>query len=182
MIYFIQCETGEIKIGYTAGDPATRLAALAIGCPHKLTLLAAFEGGPEHEAALHRLFAADRIRGEWFRPSDALMAIIRQGFFRLEIEDKPKLTRRTTPPHCTYGRKLAGDIIALIAEYGRDGPARARAAAEEAVGASDERALELAFELLEEEVRAKFGGDGPGIMRQTYDLFAMVGGWPAASN
>lgn len=72
-VYFIQAgEGGPIKIG-TAIDVARRLLVLQTGNVEPLTLLCDFEGGPEEERRLHRLFAADHLRGEWFRPSAAVL-------------------------------------------------------------------------------------------------------------
>lgn len=173
MIYFIQCETGEIKIGYTGGDPQARLETLSVGNPHKLTLLAAMEGGQDHEATLHRLFAAEHVRGEWFKPSEELLGIIRQGCLPFDVKPKPNSPRRIEDPeHCVQGRLLASFLIRQIEECGHaDWSAKAKAAAGQAVSLSDARALELAFDLLESHVRAKFGDSGAQIMRTTNLLF-----------
>lgn len=74
-VYFIQdSNTCHIKIGYTSGDPAERMAALQTGNPGKLVLLCHFEPADQaYENTLHRRFAADRVQGEWFRPSAALI-------------------------------------------------------------------------------------------------------------
>lgn len=53
-----------VKIGRTTGRPEQRLAALQTGQPSTLSLLWHCEG--DHETALHRKFAAHRVRGEWF--------------------------------------------------------------------------------------------------------------------
>lgn len=61
----------RIKIGFTA-DVNARMRQLS---PDELL---ATEPGTFHiEAKRHRQFAADRIRGEWFHPSPALLAHIR---------------------------------------------------------------------------------------------------------
>lgn len=74
MIYFIQDEsTLYIKIGYTAGDPAERLAALQVGCPGGLVLIHVIPGDQQEESRLHRLFSDSRARGEWFRPTPHLL-------------------------------------------------------------------------------------------------------------
>lgn len=68
MIYFaLAVGTGTVKIGHTDGEPQDRLAALATGCPHDLVLLHTQFGDTADEAALHRQFDAQRVRGEWFR-------------------------------------------------------------------------------------------------------------------
>lgn len=55
-----------IKIGF-AVDWAERLRALQIGNPDELRLYALIPGSLELEAELHRRFASQWIRGEWFR-------------------------------------------------------------------------------------------------------------------
>ncbi len=79
MIYFIQdTRTLEIKIGYTSGDAATRLAALQTGNPGELRVLLETPGDYADEAELHRRFAAARGNGEWFRPTPEVLAYMLQ--------------------------------------------------------------------------------------------------------
>jgi len=74
MIYFIQENTSFlIKIGYTNGDGANRIKALQTGNPNTLTVLAEIPGTMEEEKQLHARFAADRVAGEWFKPSPGLL-------------------------------------------------------------------------------------------------------------
>ena len=75
-VYFIQgVSGGPIKIG-TSEDPYVRMASLQVACHEKLRLLATTAGGKQREAELHARFAATRVRGEWFGPSDELLALI----------------------------------------------------------------------------------------------------------
>jgi hypothetical protein len=75
-IYFVQSEHGgEIKIG-RADDVAKRLVGLGTGRPDKLVLLAAAPGTLAQERQLHELFAAARVKGEWFMPTADLMALV----------------------------------------------------------------------------------------------------------
>lgn len=75
-VYFIQAGTsGPIKIG-TARNAIARMEALQISCSEELRLLAFIPGDQIVERALHREFRADRMRGEWFEPSPALLARI----------------------------------------------------------------------------------------------------------
>jgi hypothetical protein len=76
-VYFIQQEDkGPIKIGLTE-DILSRLVDLQVGNPHDLYLRAFIrDAGHEIEVALHKLFSADRIRGEWFGPSRELRKLI----------------------------------------------------------------------------------------------------------
>jgi hypothetical protein len=76
-IYFIQCETGEIKIG-TANKVRERLAIFQIGCPFKLKLLKSMRvkdcGLTEKD--LFRRFKKYRKRGEWFYPAEEILKFI----------------------------------------------------------------------------------------------------------
>lgn len=67
-IYFIACEPMEaVKIGFTGGNPLTRLAALQTGSPAPLKLLCYVRGTQDEERRLHRTFALLGIHREWFR-------------------------------------------------------------------------------------------------------------------
>jgi len=67
-IYAIEANRGQVKIGMAA-EPRQRLSGLQTGSPVELTLLAAgaAEKPKAAEKELHRRYADDRIRGEWFR-------------------------------------------------------------------------------------------------------------------
>jgi len=68
--YFIRgATTGLIKIGESV-DPVRRLAELAKGGSERLELLAV--GGTERQ--LHAELAGDRVHGEWFRATRAVLA------------------------------------------------------------------------------------------------------------
>lgn len=75
MIYFIQSETGAIKIGYSR-SPKQRLNNLQGSNSEKLTLLGTIKGGRSKEAELHERFSGLRTTGEWFRPEDYLLDYI----------------------------------------------------------------------------------------------------------
>lgn len=76
-VYFIEAGTGEIKIG-SAKNPASRLSMLRTGSPIPLTLKAVMPGGRSEELDLHRRFAANKIRGKWFKPNADILALIDQ--------------------------------------------------------------------------------------------------------
>jgi hypothetical protein len=78
VIYFIESgRLGPIKIGFTKYDSVTaRVSQLQTAHPHELTLLFAMKGGLEREAEMHRTFAPERMRGEWFRSSQRLLGFI----------------------------------------------------------------------------------------------------------
>lgn len=75
-VYAIQQgDDGPIKIGI-ASKPWERLATLQTASPYRLRGLAAWPGSAAEEAALHEVFAADRLEGEWFKPSPELIALV----------------------------------------------------------------------------------------------------------
>jgi len=77
MIYFIiNSGTGNIKIGYTRDNPEKRLANLQTGCDAELRILNVVDGSTEKESMLHRKFDKNRIRGEWFKPSEEMFEYI----------------------------------------------------------------------------------------------------------
>lgn len=75
-VYFIRCKaTGLIKIGLSE-NPWSRLTKVQADNPGELEMLAIEDGGRKHEDALHRRFAEDHQRGEWHRPSAALLGYL----------------------------------------------------------------------------------------------------------
>jgi Meiotically Up-regulated Gene 113 (MUG113) protein len=80
VIYFVQAASGPIKVG-RANDAEScekRVLSLQAGHYETLVLLATVPASRSLEIELHRLFVADRIRGEWFRPSQELLKFISQ--------------------------------------------------------------------------------------------------------
>jgi hypothetical protein len=73
-VYFVATR-GMVKIGFSSAV-ITRLAQLTAQNPTRLRFLAAAPGSKDVERRLHEAFAADRIKGEWFRPSLRLKAAI----------------------------------------------------------------------------------------------------------
>lgn len=72
MIYFAQEEHSQlVKIGFS-DDPWLRHSKMQADCPGLLTVLCIEEGDTSYERSLHERFAADRVRGEWFRFSDQI--------------------------------------------------------------------------------------------------------------
>lgn len=77
-VYFIRAKTlGHIKIG-VSDNSRKRLALIQKHSPDELELLGVLECRNKGalEKQLHLRFAADRLHGEWFTPSPALMEII----------------------------------------------------------------------------------------------------------
>lgn len=72
-VYFIQRGAeGPIKIGI-ALSPQRRRASLQTASPERLVLLGVRAGGRKLEQLLHWYFEADRLEGEWFRPTPELI-------------------------------------------------------------------------------------------------------------
>lgn len=78
-LYFIEtvCPERFIKIGI-ASDVAVRLKKMQMGCPYELRVLAIIPNAANLEKPLHIKFVADRVTGEWFRRTDALLATIEE--------------------------------------------------------------------------------------------------------
>jgi len=76
-VYFIQeGEDGPVKIGW-AINPKRRLAAMQTGNARPLRLLGAISTKRRPlEREVHKRFSADRLAGEWFAVSDALVSYI----------------------------------------------------------------------------------------------------------
>lgn len=77
LVYFIQSDGGEIKIGIT-NDISKRMGTLSVAHAKPLTLLATTTGGAVQEKAYHRMFKIHRLRGEWFSPAPEITAEIRR--------------------------------------------------------------------------------------------------------
>ena len=74
-VYFIGSGGRAVKIGTTI-NLSKRLSALSTSSPMELELLAYMPGGPVLEAALHKMFAMSRMRGEWFSINPQPQALI----------------------------------------------------------------------------------------------------------
>jgi hypothetical protein len=78
VIYFMQAvSSGSIKIGYTA-SPERRLQDIGQLSSEPIKILATMEGDRDLEHSLHVRFVANRIRGEWFSPTEELLAFVRE--------------------------------------------------------------------------------------------------------
>lgn len=75
-VYFITArEVGKVKIG-CAFNPAQRLAHMQTMSPCDLVWEAVLPGAYEQERELHKLFADERVRGEWFILTEEIEAVI----------------------------------------------------------------------------------------------------------
>lgn len=77
VVYFIGMESDKsaVEIGF-ASKIEDRLSSLQTSSHHKLKVLAAINGTAKLEKELHRKFAGDHIRGEWFGRTEAIEAFI----------------------------------------------------------------------------------------------------------
>ncbi len=77
-VYLI--DTGSaVKIGFSETHPdQSRLAELQIASPHELRLIGLIEGTMRDERRLQARFARHRIRGEWFRRAEEILAYFRE--------------------------------------------------------------------------------------------------------
>ncbi len=76
MIYFVQAGlNGPIKIG-SSKKPLNRLSVMNVVWYEELYLRGLMPGWTHAEYDIHERFAKDRIRGEWFHPSDHLLQFI----------------------------------------------------------------------------------------------------------
>lgn len=62
-----------VKIGWSR-DPKRRLKNLIAASDHRMRLVGIQLGGRLREAILHRRFAAQRVRREWFAPCPSMYA------------------------------------------------------------------------------------------------------------
>jgi hypothetical protein len=77
-VYFITCRKAKaVKIGNSV-DPHGRLAEIQLGCPLPVVLEAIMPGNASEEFRLHRWFAEERIRGEWFQLTPMIELLIKE--------------------------------------------------------------------------------------------------------
>ena len=126
-VYFIQAgEGGPIKIGHAA-NVRRRVAGLRTACPTEILARGYIAGDEQTERALHRQFNDDRVRGEWFRPSAALLAVVAEAApiftrkARQPTEPPPLLDipfeSMTVPQHIDQARRLLlNEVAGFIVE------------------------------------------------------------------
>ncbi len=89
-VYFAQASAGKVKIGFTESTLKTRAAALQNGNHDKIEMVGVIHGaGKVTERDLHKRFEKDRLNGEWFNPSPALLEIISSHPVSDDPPDKP---------------------------------------------------------------------------------------------
>lgn len=80
-VYALQSpDGGPVKIGSTFCSPRERLQAISreVGRPLRAISVIGIRGDVRGvEKTLHRFFASDRLHGEWFAPSERLLATLK---------------------------------------------------------------------------------------------------------
>lgn len=103
-IYFVRFGlTGNIKIGRTVNLKG-RLQVMQVSHPEVIQVLAIGVGDVHTESAIQRRFKADRVRGEFFRPSPALMAF---------IDDVRRATPALPPLPVLLGADYTRELVSL---------------------------------------------------------------------
>lgn len=127
-VYFLRAETTRlIKIGVSR-DIRQRIVALQTGSPDKLVLMGIIrcDAPKDFERELHSRFGRDRSHGEWFRPSEALEALIAQRAVSLQEDDRAKSNLMIqawiaqgiiTPERENAYKGRAGSSKAILAKY-----------------------------------------------------------------
>jgi hypothetical protein len=84
-VYLIgPADRGPVKIGFS-GAPEGRLRELQTGHPEVLCILAMFPGGEDDEQMLHKFFATEYLRGEWFRRTPRVCKFINMMACRVSL-------------------------------------------------------------------------------------------------
>ncbi len=98
-VYFIKPEgmDGPVKIGCSTA-PERRVSELNTWVPFRLELVACAPGEMDMEKRVHYLFAATRLRGEWFNASLALAAFIEHVAAHGALPDVPRLPEKSVEP------------------------------------------------------------------------------------
>ena len=79
VVYFIHDPgNNAVKIGHTSSDPKKRLEKLQVGQPTRLVLLVSVPGDYQTEGEMHQRFAAQHLRGEWFKLAGGLKTFLRR--------------------------------------------------------------------------------------------------------
>lgn len=123
-VYFIESAdpVGHIKIGCSR-SPMNRLAALRGWSPFPLTVLAKIDGDEALERRFHALFVEDRVQGEWFLRTDAVMAVvesIKAGTFDVSSLPSAVDIRQRTPRGDGLGR-IAASMTARLTGLAKRG-------------------------------------------------------------
>lgn len=170
-VYFVQEGTdGPIKIGMSL-SPTRRRAGMQTSNPRSLTLLRSVPCEYGVEDRLHVLFEGDRIRGEWYRPSPALLAMARgespvPGEIAFDatpsaVELRPS-ARKKAPPALFAMKMLHPDAWEITIRHAMRASSGRVDVAAKALGISTRHLFRLLEgPTFEDVVRASMGARGP---------------------
>ncbi len=102
-VYFVEAiGLGLVKIGFTrVSGMKRRLEHLRCYCPVPVVVIGGYPGHMLNEREEHRRWSTDRVRGEWFRKSDALLDYL-EGVSEWALRREPLANQpppETTPPN-----------------------------------------------------------------------------------
>lgn len=98
-VYFIRAgAAGPVKIGFTRGTVAGRMATLQTVYPEKLLIIRELSGFRATETWLHRKFRQFRVMGEWFTLVEEMMTVIPPS--ESEIIETRKTEAMATREYC----------------------------------------------------------------------------------
>lgn len=102
-VYFATIrEQNVVKIGCSF-DPDSRLKEIQVGCPFEVKIEATLPGHHTEEQAIHRRFADDRLRGEWFTITPMIEAVMAAAV-KAEAE-RPKV-KQINPPGFPQSKRV----------------------------------------------------------------------------
>jgi DNA-binding XRE family transcriptional regulator len=110
MIYFVQSESGLIKIGHSS-SVKTRLVSLQVDNPERLTLLAEIKGSRKTEQEIHNKFSHLKVRGEWFKSDKQIFDFIAE-MSSIGVQEAVK-EPLSTPPNLSNILISVGENIRL---------------------------------------------------------------------
>lgn len=128
-IYVLKSESGLVKIGFSS-NPERRVAGLRTANSASFKLLHCVEATRAHEACIHRLLAADCVRGEWYNLTEAVGSVIdkidQEDWSGFVIPSKPTGNQYQQQAElcAEYIRRcavVAGYVVAAADRNGADG-------------------------------------------------------------
>jgi hypothetical protein len=113
-VYFVQAdEGGPVKIGWAGNDVVTRIKTFQTGHFMELRLIRIIDGASRaDEANLHRYFSANRIRGEWFHFTDAMLSVTLEDLIKPKV---PKVPRKS--PKLAPNKKEKDEIVTIFEKW-----------------------------------------------------------------
>jgi hypothetical protein len=93
LVYFVRAKNGPVKVGITTkAGLERRLVTMRTNSPVPLRLLGAVTGTKDDEKRAHAALWAYRRGGEWFGPSRAVTAFVRQALIDGRIPELSKFS------------------------------------------------------------------------------------------